>query len=227
MKMRCRWLAVTIALFACGPSKPASTESAQLDALARETTAFSGVVADAQAAARHLTIAWRDVADAYDRASARYEIARKAFDAATASADRASATFAAAQSEFEYATKVWQFYEKLVVVAAAIDEANLTASRAGGVAREVECQPMSTQQYRRVLEKRGVDLTGKDIDHIVPHALGGADDVSNYELLDSSKNRSIGALWGHEKCEIAGMPACVVAVAISRRCGSFSGPMPW
>jgi hypothetical protein len=203
------------------PREPSSTRS-----LARRRR-FSGNVADAQTAARHLANAWRDVADAYDRAGARYELARKMFDAATMNSDRASATFAAAEAEFEYATKVWQFYEKLVVVAAAIDEANLTASRAGGGAREVECQPMSTQQYRRVLEKRGVDLTGKDIDHIVPHSLGGADDLSNYEILDSSTNRSIGALWGPAKCDIAGIPACAVAVAVSRRCGSFAGPMPW
>ena len=48
----------------------------------------------------------------------------------------------------------------------------------------------------------GVNLVGKDIDHIIPKSLGGADHPSNYQVLDSSLNRSLGATWNREKCQM-------------------------
>lgn len=52
---------------------------------------------------------------------------------------------------------------------------------------------MSTAAYRRQLCAEGVPLAGRDIDHVFPRALGGADTIDNYQLLPSSVNRSLGA----------------------------------
>lgn len=52
---------------------------------------------------------------------------------------------------------------------------------------------MSTQRYRATLRARGVSVEGRDIDHILPHSLGGANHPLNYQPLESSLNRSLGA----------------------------------
>jgi hypothetical protein len=219
---------VTLAFVLAACATSGSSQADQLAALRVQMAAHSAAIDDADKEALQLTAAWSDVADNYDRARIRYARARAQFDEATSRGESAGSTFSEARTEFDSATSMWRFYRELVVVAAALDAANLEASRAAGTGSErVDCQPMSTQQYRRVLERRGVNLAGKDIDHIVPHALGGADDVSNYQILDQSLNRSLGAAWGTEKCSIAGLEQCALAVAISRRCGEFTGPMPW
>jgi hypothetical protein len=218
--------ALAFVLASCAASGPSQAD--QLSALRMQMAAQSSAVDDTDREAQQLTVAWSDVAASYDRARTRYAQARAQFEDATARGESASATFAQARAEFDSATSMWKFYRELVFFAAALDAANLeTARSAGRMPERVDCQPMSTQQYRRVLERRGVNLSGKDIDHIVPHALGGADDVSNYEVLDQSLNRSLGASWGEEKCSIAGLEQCALAVAVSRRCGAFTGPMPW
>lgn len=59
---------------------------------------------------------------------------------------------------------------------------------------------MTTRQYRQELATNGVDLSGKDIDHILPRSGGGVDHPWNYQAVEASLNRS----WqdGHlfEKC---------------------------
>ena len=200
----------------------------QISALRADMAVHDAALLDAQERAQRLRLAWREVADAYDRASMRYAQTRAAFEEARGQASASAEAFARAQTEFEAATEIWKFYGELVRVAAAIDAANLDAARAGRFNGEgPDCRPMSAQQYRRQLEQQGVDLTGKDIDHIVPRSLGGADDVSNYQVLDQSLNRSLGATWGPDKCNLAGIPQCALAVAISHRCGAFTAPMPW
>jgi hypothetical protein len=61
------------------------------------------------------------------------------------------------------------------------------------------CGPrVSTAQYRRQLKSEGVDLEGKDIDHVIAHARGGPDQPWNYNPLPSSINRSLqedGLFW--------------------------------
>lgn len=49
---------------------------------------------------------------------------------------------------------------------------------------------MERQKARRELDKRGVDRTGKDIDHKVPLSKGGTNHKSNLRLVAPSKNRS-------------------------------------
>ena len=52
---------------------------------------------------------------------------------------------------------------------------------------------MRTTTFRRRLKADGVDLRGVDIDHVWPRHLGGVDHPLNYQRLDSSLNRSLGA----------------------------------
>lgn len=84
------------------------------------------------------------------------------------------------------------------------------------------CEPISIAAYRRKLGAIGVDLAGKDIDHIVPRSIGGFDGPANYQVLDSSLNRSLGATWDIPKCAMAG-EKCAGAIAISAKCGTYRG----
>jgi 5-methylcytosine-specific restriction endonuclease McrA len=43
---------------------------------------------------------------------------------------------------------------------------------------------------RRLLDAKGIDRTGKDVDHSVPLSKGGANSLSNLRLRSPSKNRS-------------------------------------
>lgn len=70
---------------------------------------------------------------------------------------------------------------------------------------------------------QGVDLAGKDIDHIVPRSLGGADNPGNYRIISAHENRSLGATWNEEKCLAVGETRCARAVATSHECGSLRG----
>lgn len=49
---------------------------------------------------------------------------------------------------------------------------------------------MERQRARREYDKKGVDRTGKDIDHKVPLSKGGTNAKSNTRLVSPSANRS-------------------------------------
>lgn len=83
------------------------------------------------------------------------------------------------------------------------------------------CRTVSTRSYRSRLKEKGCVLTGLEIDHIVPHALGGADHPANYQLLPRSENRRLGKSWGPAKCASVGKRRCRAAIDVSMRCGSF------
>lgn len=46
------------------------------------------------------------------------------------------------------------------------------------------------QRARYALDKKGVDRTGKDIDHAIPLSKGGTNAPSNLRLKSPTKNRS-------------------------------------
>lgn len=46
------------------------------------------------------------------------------------------------------------------------------------------------ERARYEMDKRGVDRTGKDIDHVVPLSKGGSNATSNLKLKSASANRS-------------------------------------
>ncbi|MCC6559207.1 MAG: HNH endonuclease [Polyangiaceae bacterium] len=69
---------------------------------------------------------------------------------------------------------------------------------------------MSTRKYRETLRAQGVDLDGKDIDHIIPRSRGGPDLPWNYNPLDASINRSLqanGMWWKLTSCPLETMNA--------------------
>ncbi len=169
---------------------------------------------------------WVEVAEEYERARDAYAVASRAWRSATAGHDAASDAYRSAAEEFEHAQERWVLVRELVLVAAALDGANLGRFRAVGL-RGVEqrdlrsCVNTSTRAYRHRLEGAGENLAGLDIDHIVPRSLGGADHPLNYQPLSSSVNRSIGNTWNIAKCLSVGVTRCAAAIAISMRCGSY------
>lgn len=162
----------------------------------------------------------------YALAVERYEQAAKNRAVALGLSDKAQASASEAIGTYREAEVRWKYYQTLVEVAAAVDASNLEKFRSTTGIRNVKslsCDDgMSTSAYRRQLSQRGVDIEGMDVDHIVPRSLGGADHPANYQLLTSSMNRSLGNQWDSGKC-FAARGLCAAAVAISRKCGTFSG----
>jgi 5-methylcytosine-specific restriction endonuclease McrA len=58
------------------------------------------------------------------------------------------------------------------------------------VARAEHPARMERQKARRVMDAKGVDRKGMDIDHKVPLSKGGTNKPSNLELKTPSQNRS-------------------------------------
>lgn len=185
-----------------------------------------------EARARRLSASWAEVEAYWRRSEEAHRLARQRWDEATVRFERSSESYRRAREAWERARTAWEFATYLVEVAAMIDAANLEAVRARGW-RGVEradlagCEPVSTQTFRRRLEAQGQDIRGFDVDHIVPRALGGPDHPLNYQLLPAGTNRSLGADFGPAKCWLVGLLRCAAAVAVSRRCGSFRGAMPF
>jgi hypothetical protein len=220
-------MAATAVAIGAAAVRQHSSHADMVSALAR-LTEISKQADVAQDAVRRLSTRWNDVSAAYDRATAEFRSARAVMEDAKARSRESAATFATASEQFEAATRRWRFYQALVVVAAQIDASHLDAFRRVGLTNgetaTASCEHVSTAEMRRVLTAAGVSLVGKDIDHIVPRSLGGADHPSNYQILDASLNRSLGATWNRDKCEMAG-PQCADAIAVSRTCGWYRGPV--
>jgi hypothetical protein len=49
---------------------------------------------------------------------------------------------------------------------------------------------MDRQRARNEMDKKGIDRTGKDIDHVVPLSKGGSNASGNLKLKAPSANRS-------------------------------------
>jgi hypothetical protein len=58
------------------------------------------------------------------------------------------------------------------------------------VARGEHGKRMERQKARREMDAKGVDRTGKDIDHKKPLSKGGTNTASNLRLVKPSTNRS-------------------------------------
>lgn len=200
-----------VAATACGAGH---AERADVDALRRDMAQHDVELAEVERTAAQLSAEWRAVAFGLGRARDSYARARGQFELAEQRYGTARETYAAAAAEWDRARILWDFYRSLVFVAAQVDAAAMNGAAV--------CQSTSTQSFRRQLESRGENLAGKDIDHIVPRSLGGADNPSNYQVLSSSVNRSQGAWWGFDKCLSVGTMVCAAAVAVSMKCGGYS-----
>jgi len=90
-------------------------------------------------------------------------------------------------------------------------------TRTGLILRNGEsCAPAALR-----LRAEGISLDGLDVDHVWPWALGGADHPLNYQLLDSSLNRSLGAGVMDKIANepLATLQGMVVSALVSLRCG--------
>lgn len=129
-----------------------------------------------------------DVMDRSQRAARDLESAILAYHQAVAFHGEAAAAYGEAGQRYCAAAEAYRQVAITLIAAAASDL----------FLRGVCGKPVSTRQYRQALRAQGVDLDGKDIDHIIPRSQGGPDLPWNYNPLDSSINRGLqanGMLW--------------------------------
>lgn len=219
------WL---ILVAGCRPpvSEPTSTADPGVDRLEERMARHEEDVSEVEATANSLNAKWANVTDVYRRASEEHRRTWSLYENAAASFGEASQRAREAAATWERARVKWEIAQILIETAAMLDARNLSRWQAREMkldTNDLNCDRVSTQSYRKQLQREGVDLSGLDVDHIVPKSKGGADHPLNYQLLDSSTNRSLGNTWGHEKCVGAGMTRCVAAVAVSRVCGAYGG----
>lgn len=209
---------------AASPDSPAP--SAEIDALDARLRHHEANIAQVEQQARVLGEQWSGVVEVYERTAASYRQARANYERAAVEFGEASATYRTASETWKRAKVKWDIAQKMIEAAARLDARNLAQLQSGGrllLDRDLDCTPVSTQSWRRRLKKEGVDLTGLDVDHIVPRSKGGADHPLNYQLLDSSTNRSLGATWDLGKCASVGAARCAAAMAVSSVCGDYPG----
>ena len=218
--MKRQWLLVmALAEHACSDSRP--EHESRIAALATAVDVFDRELQGTEVQVRALSADCSEIASAYEAVSARYRLASEHHAAVTAASNQAAVAFQQAAEDWNQAAASWRFYRMILKVAISIDRVRAGAS--DGADRAFSCEPVSTAAYRRMLIAQGISLLGKDIDHIVPKALGGADHPANYQVLDSSLNRSLGRTWNVEKCAMAGDARCAEAVAVSAKCGTYRG----
>jgi hypothetical protein len=153
---------------------------------------------------------WDDWVHEYERAAAAHDAAQRTLrEAERLYADASEQHLRAAQVA-EVAASEWKLAQALIVVAAAMDAARLDAVRSGRELGELSCvDGMSPRAYRTHLAEAGVSLTGKDVCHIVPLSLGGANHPLNYIRCDASLNRSLGNAFSRAICDgYAGADRC-------------------
>lgn len=126
--------------------------------------------------------------------------ASERFQAAARMYDNASADYMHAAEEYRAAEARYRQVVCTIILAAGSD-----------LFLRGVCGPsVSTHEYRQQLRAQGVDLKGIDIDHIVARARGGPDRPWNYQPLESSINRSLGAgglLWKLSNSPLATLDA--------------------
>lgn len=128
-----------------------------------------------------------DVLQRGNQATRDLEAAARAFDQAATLYETASAAYNDAAGSYKLAAEKYREVTITIIAAAASDL----------FLRGVCGRPVSTQKYRETLRAQGVNLEGKDIDHIIPRSRGGPDMPWNYNPLDASINRSLQAngMW--------------------------------
>jgi hypothetical protein len=207
--------AAVLTLIACSSTN--ADEQSRVADLKTAVDSFDAELTTTEAQTRTLSSEWSEISEAYQTIAARYRDAGRQHRAARASTERSRGLYAQAETDFVHAADSWRFYQEVLKLAVAMDRAR------AGVTDGPGCERVSTASFRRRLKAQGIDLTGKDIDHIVPRALGGVDHPLNYQIMDSSLNRSLGKTWDMAKCEMAGRNRCVEAVAITSKCGTYRG----
>lgn len=168
---------------ACAPPPLARVEADQLAAELDVIAAIEARDADELAAlAVRVNSLERTTIQAVERwrlSHQAFEQARQTYAASASLALDASSSFQTAIEDFRAAEQQYRRAALAVIVIAASSQLCATKAR--------------TQAFRTELKNEGYDLSGKDIDHIWPKSLGGADHPLNYQVLDAHLNRSLGA----------------------------------
>ncbi len=148
----------------------------------------------------------REVEDHYTNDEARVAELSIVYPRLRGEAARVTELHARAAQELEIARLAWRDAERLNTASAAtlrqaerdaadairnyrLATAALLAMASG---RAVCASTETTAQIRARLRGEGFDLSGLDVDHMFPRSLGGVDHPLNYQLLESSLNRSLG-----------------------------------
>lgn len=225
--MRTLTATAVLALILAGACDRGPDDEPRLTKLENNLERHSNRVDQTSYQARRLAAEWEAVRLEHEDAAAASISAHERLQQTAELYTTASSQFATAARVAEQADARWRIYKQLILIAAAIDSANLDAARAATARApntSIDCDNgMSTAAYRALLAAQGVSTAGMDVDHIVPQSLGGADHPDNYQLLPSSTNRSLGNMWNEQKCFSVGADRCARAIASSRRCGSLTG----
>lgn len=130
----------------------------------------------------NLRLMAHDLRSRANEAITSYDLAAHRWREAARLHGEASENFKKAAEDYKQAAESFQRITYAIIAAAASD-----------LLLQYVCGPnISTGRYREMLKSEGLDLTGKDIDHIIPRAHGGLDRPWNYNPLESSINRSLG-----------------------------------
>jgi hypothetical protein len=225
--MRATSLLLTFALTACAPG--GYTPAASVDSQACDSARCSqeARLARDEAETAAITAGTADLVRRYILQARELQSAAAGYVRAIENRRTERGLLRDAQQAFAAARDRWRAAQYAIIVAAMVDATALTRARVERpFAKGCEAS-MSTKSLRAWAVKAGFDLTGMHVDHIVPRVLGGADHPSNYQIIPAAENMSLGAAWGPAKCELVGRAACEQAVAVSRRCGSFMGGVPY
>lgn len=172
--------ALALALACSPPASPATDAvTREFVALARTESADRAEVAALHDQSSALRLRADAVAAVWRESEREFLHAADAYDAATAAGQATSVRFKTAIADFQRAERRYRLI--LLLVAAVAASGHLCAST------------VSTRTFRAQLRADGINLDGKDIDHIWPRSLGGVDHPLNYQVLDSHLNRSLGA----------------------------------
>lgn len=155
--------------FSCSDSK--AEHEARISALSTSVESFDQDLQDVAVQVRALSSDLGEIADAYERVSSHYRDARQHRLSAQAESNASVELLKEAAKNWDQAAASWRFYRTVLKIAISIDQAR--AASPDGLDRSISCEPVSTASYRRRLIAQGISLLGKDIDHIVPRALGG------------------------------------------------------
>lgn len=159
---------------ACASASTNTQLSALEKRYAEDAARIDGVRVDLD----RLTITQRQVL-------ASYAAAKRSWDAASYVGQETTSQSMAADRDFQAAAADYAEAERNFRIA--------TIAMATIAAGAIVCEgTLKTSQYRAQLKRQGIDLQGKDIDHIFPRSHGGIDHPLNYQVLDASLNRSLG-----------------------------------
>ncbi len=179
--MNCRTPRAVIALvlaLACGCRHQPSGADAQLTALEQRYAETSQRVDQVAVDLDRLTTSQRQVLATYNAAQTSWSASAALLREAQSQSEAAKRTFDRAAADYEVATRNFRIATLAMVTIAA-------GSMLCG-------STLKTSQYRTQLRRDGINLQGKDIDHIFPKSRGGIDHPLNYQVLNSSLNRSLG-----------------------------------